>query len=467
MLRNPLEYPLPSWHPPLLQFINRAPLDMPPVSTFGYHPNVDECYTAGTRISDNHPSVQYMLADVLAKIPNHPNVDDLLREPAKNPLPSWHPKLEELIARREEEELPQISTFSHHPNADEYYAAGTPISDRHPSVQDMLADVLAKMPNHPNVDELLQDPVKNRLPSWHPKLEELIERRKEEKLPQISTFSFHPDVDASYAAGMPMSDEHPSVQLMMLAYLPESHRDCDIMLRNPLEYPLPSWHPKLEELISQREEEELPQISTFSYHPNADEYYAAGTPISDRHPLVQDMLADVLAKIPNHPNVDELLQDPVKNPLPSWHPKLEELIKRRKEEELPQISTFSFHPDVDASYAAGTPMSHEHPSVQLMMLAYLPESHRDCDIMLRNPLEYPLPSWHPPLLQFINQAPLDMPTVSTFGYHPNVDEYYASGTRISNNHPSVQDMLADVLAKMPNHPNVDDLLQEPMKNPLP
>eukprot|EP00978_Attheya_sp_CCMP212_P020568 scaffold59034_cov42-Attheya_sp.AAC.3 len=289
----------------------------------------------------------------------------------------------------------------------------------HPPIQNIFKNRIPGPDNHPPVNDLLRAYIwahtnerhdrfdgrngwirKPKFEGGHPNLDIYFQAvEPPADLVAVTVSSFHPDSDKLYKAETPIPENHPSLHNQFSNLLPKNHPNVDKLLADPRGNPLPWWHPPLSSFISQAPPLDLPTISTFSYHPNADEYYAAGTPISDRHPLVQDMLADVLAKMPNHPNVDKLLQDPVKNPLPLWHPKLEELIKRRKEEELPQISTFSFHPDVDASYAAGTPMSDEHPSVQFMMLAYLPVSHRDCDIMLRNPLEYPLPSWHPPLLQ--------------------------------------------------------------------
>eukprot|EP00978_Attheya_sp_CCMP212_P033940 scaffold139774_cov59-Attheya_sp.AAC.1 len=124
-----------------------------------------------------------------------------------------------------------------------------------------------------------------------------------------------------------MSDEHPSVQLMVLAYLPKSHRDCYIMFRNPLEYPLPSWHPKLKELIARRNDGETLGVSIAHDHPDIDFAYASGEAMPNDHPNVSAMLKRYLPA--GHIDVDMRLRSPLEYPLPEWHPKLNDMVEHR------------------------------------------------------------------------------------------------------------------------------------------
>jgi hypothetical protein len=55
-----------------------------------YHPNIDAEYTNGVGIdSSKHPDIHELLEGVLP--PTHPNVQDMLENPAENPLPGdWY-----------------------------------------------------------------------------------------------------------------------------------------------------------------------------------------------------------------------------------------------------------------------------------------------------------------------------------------------------------------------------------------
>jgi hypothetical protein len=64
----------------------------------------------------SHPSVQEMMASVLGSW--HPNVDDILRDPTNNPMPAFHPDLDQYIVRETVTQLPHVSIGFYHPDAD-------------------------------------------------------------------------------------------------------------------------------------------------------------------------------------------------------------------------------------------------------------------------------------------------------------------------------------------------------------
>ena len=54
------------------------------------HPNIDAKYAAGIAVPSYHPPVTFPVGG----LPDtHPDIDALLRDPANNPLPAWHPRL--------------------------------------------------------------------------------------------------------------------------------------------------------------------------------------------------------------------------------------------------------------------------------------------------------------------------------------------------------------------------------------
>ena len=91
---------------------------------------------------------------------------------------------------------------------------------------------------------------------------------------------------------------------------------------------LPGDHPNLDKFFLIANAPSGLPITAFSGHPNADQAYKAGQAVSSKHPTVAGMFPKG-ALPPNHPDVDALLRSPKANPLPSWHPSLESMLKRR------------------------------------------------------------------------------------------------------------------------------------------
>ena len=62
----------------------------------------------------------------------------------------------------------------------------------------------------------------------------------------------HPDIDAAYERGEALPSSHPKVSPMMSNKLPAGHPNVDELLANPSAHPLPSWHPRLNDMVERR-----------------------------------------------------------------------------------------------------------------------------------------------------------------------------------------------------------------------
>jgi hypothetical protein len=70
-------------------------------------------------------------------------VDEVLRNPAEfyPTLPVWHPPISEFIETQPEPQL-KVDVSGYHPAVDAIYTNGTGVSSKHPSIHNMLQDVL-------------------------------------------------------------------------------------------------------------------------------------------------------------------------------------------------------------------------------------------------------------------------------------------------------------------------------------
>eukprot|EP00035_Acanthoeca_spectabilis_P003806 m.95688 g.95688 ORF g.95688 m.95688 type:complete len:442 (+) comp12337_c0_seq1:269-1594(+) len=142
---------------------------------------------------------------------------------------------------------------------------------------------------------------------------------------QVAVSGFHINVDEAMAAGRAMGAKHPSVHTMMATGMSPTHPNVDAILRDPVNNPMPSTHPKIERFLLRNFD--LPVISIAFEHPDVDQAYANGEPMSDRHPSVQNMYVGHLPA--GHPNCDALLRNPGAHPMPWWHPPLNSMVERR------------------------------------------------------------------------------------------------------------------------------------------
>ena len=439
-----------------------------------FHPDTDQQYASGVPVSATHPDIQRFLQDVLP--PSHPDVMEMLRNPAENPLPGgWHPRLSRWQNRLPEPMLRHNVSF-YHPNVTEQYAAGVGIDiSKHPSIQRFLEDVLPE--RHPNVDAVLADPSDNPLPDWHPAPERFQSRLPEPSLVRDVTF-YHPDVDVEYSAGGGTSLTHPSIHDFLLPELPPTHPNVDAMLRAPGANPLPDWHPRLSRF--QRRGNAITRRHTVSaYHPDPDQQFAAGVAVSSHHPSMQAFFGDLVP--PTHPDVDDILRNPRVHAFPTWHPRLS-TFQLHKTPVAEVVGVPPDHPNATEMYQSGQEVPSRHPYVHNMLAEHLPDSHPSIDEVLRNPVLHPLPHWHVSINTLLNRGGVgfnrngdEMSTLlfntaavekpSLAHDHPDIEAAYAAGEPFPENHPSIHWRLQVALPV--NHPDIDAVLRDTAAHPLP
>lgn len=81
------------------------------------------------------------------------DIDNVLRNPATNPIPSWHPKVGGFFLKNPPLKL-SIPTASSHPNIDVVIASSTPITLTHPSVAVYFVGFVGK--THPGLPTCLR-----------------------------------------------------------------------------------------------------------------------------------------------------------------------------------------------------------------------------------------------------------------------------------------------------------------------
>jgi hypothetical protein len=242
--------------------------------------------------------------------------------------------------------------------------------------------------NHPDIYDLFQQP--RQLPEWHIDISIIL---NVEELPRgyatVAVFFDHPDVNENYMMGNPQPKDHPSIEWMLVEYLPPNHPpNLDEMMRDPNDYPLPFGHPSLDAMVLRvddgpaagdsstlstatvledvPEEEEMSIEDVDAYDVEAEEEgLPPGSPTSpvvldtamsigvlptddipfsvfDGHPaLVEGMTLRPFAHHPtvhrlwqsrlppdyDHPNIDDLIEGGFT--LPDWHPYIGHMIAPR------------------------------------------------------------------------------------------------------------------------------------------
>ena len=245
-------------------------------------------------------------------------------------LPNGHPNCDNYFIHEDVpvHELPTV--FFDHPDIHDAYIDGEHLPEGHPSVSDLLRQILPD--GHPDPDDLFRNENRTQLPEWHPDLSLLLNMRS---IPQITVFLEHPNPQQMYDSNEIIPDSHPSVTNMLEAYLPPDHPgDLDEMLRNPIDYPMPDFHPDLNtflSFVSGKSAEGLsislahiPTFSVFSGHPNLKTDYVEGDPVKD-HPSIYFLFESHLPR--NHPNIDDLMREGYV--LPVWHPSMSSMVEPR------------------------------------------------------------------------------------------------------------------------------------------
>jgi hypothetical protein len=118
---------------------------------YSTHPNVDTQYKTGISVPASHPPVTFPAGALPS---SHPNIDMLLRSPAKYPLPAWHPAISNYVVYGQPAKL-SIAISSAHPEIDTVISTGEPLPLLHPSVAAKFVGVVSA--THPGLRLPLKD----------------------------------------------------------------------------------------------------------------------------------------------------------------------------------------------------------------------------------------------------------------------------------------------------------------------
>jgi hypothetical protein len=113
-----------------------------------------------------------------------------------------------------------------------------------------LLQLSALLPtNHPDIDSLY--PKQQVLPIWHIDISMIVNIDALPKgIPKIDAPHNHPNVDQNYMNGIPQPEDHPSIEVMLLDYLPPNHpQNLDEMIHNPRNFTLPFGHPSMNSML--------------------------------------------------------------------------------------------------------------------------------------------------------------------------------------------------------------------------
>lgn len=133
-----------------------------------------------------------------------------------------------------------------------------------------------------------------------------------------------------------------------------------------------------------------------------------------------------------------------------WHIDLSDILTSSTME---KIEVFVGHPNPQEMYFMGEPLPNIHPSVTALLTPYLPPNHpEDLDEILRNPMEWRMPDFHPSLSQFLYESnTLNNPLLGVEDYitlyfdHPDIYTAYARKERMPEGHPSADSLVRFIL----------------------
>lgn len=152
----------------------------------------------------------------------------------------------------------------------------------------------------------------------------------------------------------------------------------------------------------------------------------------------------------NHPDMDDLF-DSGSRVLPDWHINITDLLFVSPMERVP---VFKGHPNPMEMFYTGEPIPNIHPSVSELLGPYLPPDHpADLDEILRNPLDWTMPDFHPSLTKFIYEdSSLSNPLLGVQDYitlyfdHPDIQTIYAKKERMPEGHPLANPLVSLLLS---------------------
>ena len=181
-----------------------------------------------------------------------------------------------------------------------------------------------------------------------------------------------------------------SVSAVFAGLVPQNHPDINMLLADPNTVPLPGWHPSLESIVTRINWGTNVTVSVPVGHANIDAAYVAAKLLPASHPDVAKLFA--ATPPPTHPDLDRLLANPASNPLPAFHPTIENYITHYNTNSI-VTNVSAWHADPDVAYAAGKSIGSWHPSVDALFRnhkpALLPTGHPNLDTLLGDPSSHP------------------------------------------------------------------------------
>jgi predicted ferric reductase len=310
-------------------------------------------------------------ADRIKLCNGHPDIDDMLRRggpaysfpsthpvihPQLSPYSGGHPDMDRLLQRGEKYEdsdhprmAPYVNYLAageacwtyddyqeavgcpvnvtvNHISVDSAIAAGQPFPSWHPKVHALLAAWMS--PGHRDIDVLLAAGTK--LPVGHPPVDDYLCMNQpgyrspdEGCVAAANVSSFHPSVDDSIARGEALPGDHPLVDHLLRAAMPEGHGDIDGYLADGTELPL--GHPYVDTYICFTGGGGSGCTEVFYGHPETDSKLRNGEQLPGGHPTVHDLFSEYLPDA--HGNCDDYIRD--RTPIPDWHPNIDDYICER------------------------------------------------------------------------------------------------------------------------------------------
>jgi len=209
------------------------------------------------------------------------------------------------------------------------------------------------------------------------------------------------------------------------------------------------------------------RISLPSWHPDIDELMRKRVRMPSSHSSINTALRSASNNYDGegseHPNVDTFL----KRSRPDWDEFEDEREHRNLNRfftyqavtmsEKPKLSTC--HVDIMDTYKRKEAWPAGHPSMQSFFASVMPDSHPNIDDMFANPSAFAsLPSWHITDLSPYMDMAEDPAKVSMFSFHKDLDTLWEDKIALTDSHVSVHDLMSDSLPY--NHPNIDTLIAQ-------
>lgn len=407
--------PLPRSHPGLEQYITYKSFDFTykrlTIKPY-WHPSIDELWRSKTSAPENHPNInQYFSNDVPL---SHPNIDDIIRNPAFYNMPPYHPPIDPFVGFNSTRPISTVNLPFWHASIDQLVSSNTALPKYHPLVDQMFRNMDAFPNGHVNIDLILANPQNYEMPNYHPLIDLNVQisarpNLTDNSLPTeilVTVPYWHPNPDNMFWAMYSTPKNHPKVHSYFSANaaFPPTHPNVDEIIASPSKYTIPKGHPKINSWINTQVSpvfEEVTRVYS-KLHPNIDISLASGRNVPLDHPKVAKYFSKYLP--PSHPDIDEILASPSLHPFPShWHPSINVFVGSMNPPQSVIVQKLpKWHPPVNESLSTGIAASPNHLTINDRFVGLLPDNHPDIDYIIANPTKFKIPSFHPPLSDYIS-----------------------------------------------------------------